>query len=190
MILDTVYTLLETLLLEELKTNFIPPTNMLKLQHVDLYNDQFANKELEKTFKYPAILIQFSDIIWTTESQGIQKGELLLRFHIGQKIMADTKAGAKFQAKGLTRLAYLEEVHKVLQNFTGECFSKLDRIATLPDTAHTNQIVDIMEYTTVLIDASADIKRDLVDAAPVELDVQKGTPPAIVKPDSPFIVDC
>jgi len=189
MILDTVYTLLETLLIEELKVNFTPPANMFKLGHVDLYNDQFSNEEIEKAFKYPAVLIQFSDIIWSTQSQGIQTGEALIRFHVGQKIIADTKAGAKFQAKGLTRLRYLEEVHKVLQNFTGECFSKLDRVSSIPDTAHTNKIVDIMEYSTIITDASADTKRNLVEVN-AALDVQKGNPPAIVKPQSPFIVDC
>lgn len=189
MILDGIYLEVETVLLEVLNVNFIPPTNMRKLGHVDLFNDQFANEEIEKAIKYPAILIEFSDIEWSTEGQGIQTGDLTVRFHIGQNILADTKAKAKFQAKGLVRLAYLEEIHKAVQGFSGPCFSKLDRIGTILDKAKTNKIVDIVEYATQVFDATADVKRNLIEKQ-AGLKIIKGSPPVIPPPDSPYIVDC
>ena len=52
MILDVIYKELETLLLEELRDNFVPPADMFKLQHVDLYNDQFTNEDIEKKLNF------------------------------------------------------------------------------------------------------------------------------------------
>ena len=150
MILDTVYTELETQLGDKLRTNFNQP-GFKKLGTVDLFADQFTAvmEGEELALVYPAILIEILDIPWETKGRLSQSGVATIRFHIGQLWIDYTKRKSD-------SLAYLDFAHVALQGFSGSIFNKLTRGRTTLGGANSQMQVHILEYRTQVEDRSAD----------------------------------
>jgi len=180
MSLDIVYDELEIQLLDKLQTNF-NEVGFKKLQHVDLFNDQFQMlmQGEEEAFDFPAILVDFNDILWDDIGEFSQQGDSLIRFHVGQHLQDHTKH--KSQA-----LKYLNFVHRTLHGFTGSIFNRLVRRRTVLDISHGGVIVHIMEYTGKVFDDTADPSKNwpgvIVDADTPHGSINRPTDP------SPYII--
>lgn len=144
---------------------------------IDLFNDQFSLITNELVLPIPAILIEIGFVDWKTMSQKTQKGDAVVKIHIGQQTLADSYWNSDNKQTALKVLQYLKVVHNALQDLSGDNFNKLDRVSSEPDLNHTNLIVHAMTYST-----------NITEVVPVEvieknvtLEIVKGGIPAKVK---------
>lgn len=119
---------------------------LTSVKHVRLYNNQFQNMDKENTFAFPCVFIQFLDLNWSTETEGIQKGLATIRLHVGFETLAREDLG-KFDVID-------DEIHKYVEGFTGEDFTRLSRVNEEQDIDHDNVYVWLMDYSTEIIDCS------------------------------------
>jgi hypothetical protein len=60
------------------------------IQHVSLWNNQFANENQENAFLYPCVFIQFTDSNFQDLTKGVQMYDCLITLHIGFESYEDT----------------------------------------------------------------------------------------------------
>jgi hypothetical protein len=124
-----------------------------KVVTVDLYNQNYFN-EGKKTLALPAILIDFGTTPWSRNKQGVQQGEMTIRFHIVNELYEDFFEGAETQSRALEIFDFVEEVYLLLQDFSGETFSKLERTQTDTDTNFDSVIIHILTFKTLYTDTT------------------------------------
>lgn len=131
-----------------------------------LFNNQFAKEPTEKAFGFPALMVEFSDLVYTSKSESLQEADTNIVFHLGF-------ATLKTEDRDVFLLA--EKVNQSLQGFFGlDLFSPLNRTREQQDTDHDGVIVWRSEYTTLLTDNSANRKRRLVlVTTDVNLEIEK-----------------
>lgn len=180
MSLQLTYTKLEQRLTDCLATNFNVP-GLPKLQHTDLFNDQFNEFEegREWPFMFPAILIDLNDIVWESKGRKTQQGISLIRFHVGQNLL-------DYKLKSSMALKYLEEVHKAMHGFNSNVFSSLSRIRTQLDSSHGNVIVHTIDYQTAISDRTADPEALLDDINNVDVETKFNSVPPQPSSNSPY----
>lgn len=181
MSLYTTYQEIKPYLISVLDTNF-NVVGVPKLQHIDIYNDQFNmladGKELP--FLFPAILVDVSDIVWDDEGRLNQQGNGLIRFYIAQNLIDHNE-------KTELALKYLDHVHKALQGLSGTAFNKLRRTRSFLSVSHGNMIVHMMEYACSIWDKTADPELDLNNTT-IGLEVEHGGVPDPPPVSGPFII--
>lgn len=169
MILDQVYTDIESRLIDKLRTNFTA-AGYKKLGTTDIFNDQFTSLAMgeEVAMNFPAILVEFADVQYTQQGKSIQQGEAVIRIHIGQNLL-------DYHDKKSRALAYLDFVHNALQGSTGQNHNGLMRERMELDINAGNLIVHVLEYVTRIYDNSADRTVNLTQVQ-AALDVQYSNP--------------
>lgn len=141
-------------------------TEIPEIKTFRLFNNQFAKEGVEKAFAFPALMIEFVDLNYTTKGKDFQESETNIIFHLGF-------ASLKTEDRAVFELA--QKVNQSLQGFFGkDLFSPLDRKKEKQDVDHDGVIVWQMEYTTLIFDNTANRKRRLVlVTAPLELEIEK-----------------
>lgn len=104
---------------------------------------------------YPAILIEFGR--WEPISMGnnVQKGPLIIRFHLLYENFAQSFEGSHDQELAMAYFDFVEEVHQALQGLSGTNFTALQRTGEEEDNDHDVIINTIVEYFTELTDNSS-----------------------------------
>jgi hypothetical protein len=138
---------------------FKPEMGLPGLKWVDKQMGQFNHPELAQLVPLPAILIGFRKTNWESESRRVQKGDSILTFWVYYENYADSFTGSMNQDIALKFFDYNEEVHKALQGYDGDTFTKLDRISDEDDEDQDMIIGTIFEYSTLISDFSADEHR-------------------------------
>jgi hypothetical protein len=98
--------------------------------HVDLWNNQLNKESTEKAFNYPAAFIDFSSLIYRSESAGVQKLDYEITIHCAFAQLDDS-------------LLILDTVQKVVRSLHGwapASSTNLSRTEENPDTDHDNVI--------------------------------------------------
>lgn len=108
-------------------------TKLTWLKHVDLYNSQMDNEDVEIAFDYPAIFIEFANISYTDLTQGVQIGDFDVNIHLTVTSLERTH---------LDILQKKQEVHSVVHYFQSSYNTKMLRRSESIATNHSN----VMEY--------------------------------------------
>ena len=84
-------------------------------QEVDLFYNQFEEETAgrEKILRKPALLVEFSDIQWMSQSGGLQKGEAVITFHMAIKWMRRDPGRVFDMEEKLQELLHVMEDHRV-----------------------------------------------------------------------------
>lgn len=112
-----------------------------------LFNAQFDNEKQESPFKFPAVFIEFTDVIYgdmTYNTQAIT--DMTVRLHIGCKVT---------DIEDLTIFDLKQTIYQALQGWTSGYFGRLTRVAEGPDYAHDRVLVWTQDYKTTGKDYSA-----------------------------------
>jgi len=123
---------------------------------VKLFNSQIDNEERENPFSYPAVFIEFQEIIWLKRTRGVKEGETTITLHVAVESYKNETDSAP------DVLAITNEVHVKIEGFGGGCFTELSKSAERQDIDHDNCIVWQLDYETLVTDGAADDRLNLI----------------------------
>ncbi len=117
---------------------------------VRLFNSQIDNEERENPFKYPAVFIEFQEILWNKAIRNVKTGEATITLHIAVE-------SYKTETESLPAvLALAAKIHVAIDGFGGGCFTEFALQAERQDTDHDNCIVWQIDYQTELTEGASD----------------------------------
>ena len=135
-----------------------------EVKTVRLFNDQFNQHSTESAWAYPAVFIEFLDITWETTQLANQQGSVTVRLHQGFE---------SYQDEDTDILDTLELINKAVHGYQGASFTALQRTNDDQDTNHDQVIIWRTDYITDLVDCSATVKKDLVEAEITDIEINK-----------------
>lgn len=136
------------------------------LRFIALFNNQFTNEAREHAISKPAILIQYLDLLWKDQTNGIQQADAIIRVHIGYHSIADDQYAAFDRDEALKVDGYCDLVHTALQGFSATGLGAMSRIRTSMDESHDHVFVTMMDYACTIKDCSADPRVNLTPTTP------------------------
>ena len=134
------------------------------IKAVQLWNNQVDNEKEEEARIHPSAYIEFSSIVWDELTKGSSEGQIVVTIKtVIERLQTDDR----------TFLTIVDDVYKALQLFQGVQFTPLKRIAERQDTDHDNVIVWESDFSTLLVDCTADTDQDKPTVtATLDLDVE------------------
>lgn len=182
-----VYRLLSNHLKSKLTFDQSVPGALPSIKWIDKYNSQILNLAKELPIPYPAIFLQFVTFNWTTASNKVQKGSGIIRVYVAFENYADSYLGSVNQDKALAFFEFNQEVYKALEGTSGPGFTGLSRVTDTEDVDHDMLILSVTDYSTQLLDDSADETKNhqLVDP---DVIVIKGERPVVTPANNDFII--
>lgn len=119
-----------------------------------VFNNQFANERTEKPFPFPAVMLEFRNLTYTSKSDSLQEADATVLLHV---------AFASLKTEDEEIFKIVHKVNQTAQAFrvSGLC-SSLSRQSEKQDVDHDGLIVWEIEYRTLLTDNTASRKRRLV----------------------------
>lgn len=99
------------------------------IKHVDLWNNQIERENVEITFAYPAVFIEFANINYTDQTKGVQSFEMDCLIHI---------VDVSYEKTNTNILQLKQNVNAYIQNFTQGYHTKMLRRNDQPNYDHTN----------------------------------------------------
>lgn len=163
------------------------------IKHIDRYNAQPDFMEGNIAFHLPAVFIEFPQIRWETLSGNVQRGQAIIRLHLVQYTLGDSSTNAygeelNEKTDALRIWDTLDELHKAVQGFGGGdnnfCWAELQRTGTFSDIKHNILSVDVIEYSTVLTDATAAATLIVAPLPPLKIE---GEPVRNLSPNPPYL---
>lgn len=137
------------------------------IKHFDLWNQNVEFMDQEQPAFFPLCFIEFMPIKWEHLSGGVRMATFTIRLHIVAQWLYPTEDGSDFQEKGLEYLDLLDDVNRVLHQFSGDGFGSLSCTKSITNHNHTGIIEDIEEFETCVKDESAVRRRvKLTDVVP------------------------
>lgn len=130
-----------------------------------LFNNQFENMEeqQEQTFPNLSIFMEFLEPVDVSSvGGGVQYYDAVVRFHLYL---------ISYELEDLDMFTYKQELHAKLQGFYPTDCSRMNRIAESPDQNHNGYMVWKLDYQVRIPDESGSMYKNVVDAAPVTLDL-------------------
>tara|TARA_R110000796_G_scaffold74629_10_gene167833 strand:- start:827 stop:1327 length:501 start_codon:yes stop_codon:yes gene_type:complete len=128
-----------------------------------LYNSQFDNESQEATYTLPAAFIEFSELVYRSNAEGVQEVDARIRIYVG---------ASSLKTEDLEVLDLLETVHASLQGFLAVPDSTpLDRVFEGQDVNHDAVTVWVMDYETRLTDTSGSRNNKLISIVLDEIEV-------------------
>jgi hypothetical protein len=127
-----------------------------------IWNQQFSNEAREIAFKYPAVFIEITDLVYADMTYNTQAiDNMTVRLHIGVK-ETDIEDLAIFDLR--------ETIFTTLQGFSPTpYFGRLNRVAESPDYAHDNVLIWTQDYKTTGKDYNAAFNNKQVDTTSIPL---------------------
>jgi hypothetical protein len=146
--------------------------NAPSVKTVRLFNNQFQKIEQEKPFPFPAVMVHFLELDYSTRGDSSQDGETIVRLHIGYDSIKD---------EDLEIFDLLDEIHGAIQGLTvGELFTPLDRVFEEQDIDHDVISVWSVDYSFKLRDTEANNTSNLVKTTLTGVDVN-------ISPSKPWL---
>lgn len=96
------------------------------IEFIDLDVGQFEALEDYQPISLPAVFVSF-DTIWTTKAKGIQHGAVDVGLLVVSDMILDTHEGGLEQEQALQHFDTVQKVYEVLQGYSAECFTPLER---------------------------------------------------------------
>ncbi len=159
-----------------------------KLDFIARYNNQFDTDDQELAIPEPAILIQFLDTEWKTQSRGIQQGDTLIVLHVGIDSIADDNYYSSNKDKALLIDAYMDLIHKAMQGFQADCSGSLNRISSAEDSNHDHKFVQTMTYKSSITDNTASKAAQLTEKENVGIEVVREKTIETPTPVTPYVI--
>lgn len=135
-----------------------------------LFNNQFIKIDQEKPFPFPAVMVQFLELDYTTRGDLSQYGDTIARLHIGYDSL---------KTEDLAVFDLLDEIHAVIQGLTiSELFTPLDRVHEEQDVDHDVLSVWVVDYSFKLNDIAASRTNNLIktELTGVDIDINPAKP--------------
>lgn len=133
------------------------------IKTVGLYNNQFSNENIEKPFQYPAVFIEFSDIVFESENQGIKKIKLETTIHVGIRQLVED----------LELFDIVESVSAIVDGFNTDYGTPFVKIREIQDVDHDNVLVWALIFNNTVIDENSSRFNDLVITTPTMIEINK-----------------
>ena len=130
-----------------------------------LFNNQFESMEeqQEQTLPNLSIFMEFLEPVEVISyGAGVQMYDATIRFHLYL---------ISYELEDLDMFTYKEQLHAKLQGFFPTNSSRMNRIAESPDQNHNGYMVWRLDYKCQIPDESASFYANVVDAAPVNLNL-------------------
>lgn len=134
-----------------------------QIKTVGLFNNQFANENQEKPFQYPAVFIEFSDISFESENQGIKKIKLETTLHVGIRQLVED----------LELFDIVQAVSGVVEGFTPDYATPYVKVREVHDVDHDNVLVWDIVFVSTVIDENSSRFNDLVITTPTMIEINK-----------------
>lgn len=125
------------------------------IKYCALYNNQLVEAEHEKTFNYPAALIELADFSFIDMTMGVQRWIGTIRMHLAFKTYKPEDS--------LDILDVVDSVSKKFHLWMPTEGSPFVKQAESQDVNHSNLYVYILEFKTAGTDSSNFINDDLVE---------------------------
>ena len=155
------FTQLGAYLMETLQ-NFDPTLNLPNLAWFDKQMGQFTTPELSYAIPLPCILMEYQSFSWETVGKNQQRGNGVIRFYIYFENYADAFTGSVNQDLALRFFEFTEQVNLALQGLGLPNMTPLLRVSDNEDSAEDMIITSIVDYGTIITDASTDIARNFI----------------------------
>lgn len=149
-----------------------------KIRTFKLFNNQFNREGAEKAFPYPALMIEFVDMNYTSKSERYQEADTNIIFHLAFHSL-------KTEDREIFILA--QELYQSIQGFSVPSIcSPFNRSREQQDTDHDSVIVWQITYTTLMADNLANRNRRFVKmTTPRDLDTINTAPSPRLLPTPP-----
>lgn len=125
------------------------------IKHFDLWNQNVEFLNQEQPAFFPLCFIEFMPVRWEHLNGGVRTAAFTIRLHIVSQWLYPTEDGSGFQEQGLAYLDLLDEVNRVLHQFSGESFGSFCCTQSVTNHNHEGIIEDIEEFTVTVKDGSA-----------------------------------
>lgn len=134
----------------------------LLFKHSALWNNQPDNEKTEKPHRYPALFIEFSDIVYRSENYGVQKIDLGFNVHcVFSQLVED-----------LDLLDLVSSVGVALHGYKLDYCSNIVRTAEIQDIDRDRLTDWVIGFRTVItVDTTAIQRRLTPTGAPIALDL-------------------
>ncbi len=136
--------------------SIVDTDNIRVINTVELWNSQLENEEEEVPFNFPAVFIEFGEVVWTTNQKppsigpqsdivGEQKGiNSLITIHIAFSQLDDETVSFPIISPKI------DKVYFAIQRLSGEFYSELLRVAERQDIDHERVIDFQMDFLTTI----------------------------------------
>lgn len=119
------------------------------IKHVDLYNSQIAYIQQEQAFFTPAVFIEFADISWQHQLQGITEADINIRLHV----ITDSRVGRWSDVLNIFEL--LRDINIALYGLSSnDGVGALTLTGSITDSDFDELQHNIETYTTHVTDRS------------------------------------
>jgi len=132
-----------------------------QIKTVGLFNNQFANENQEKPFIYPAVFIEFSDIVFESENQGIKKIKLETTLHVGMRQLVED----------LELFDIVQAVSAIVDGYTTDYSTPFIKVREVHDVDHDNVLVWNIIFTTTVTDENSSRFNNLITTTPTMIEV-------------------
>jgi hypothetical protein len=133
------------------------------IKHVGLFNNQFANENIERPFNYPAVFIEFSDINFRSENQGIKKIDLQTTLHVGIRQLVED----------LDLFDIVDQVSATVDRFEIPNSTPFLKVQEVHDTDHDNVLVWRIVFFCTVTDENSSRFNDLAITTPTMIEINK-----------------
>lgn len=120
------------------------------VKHVDLWNHNVEFIEEDDVWARPAVFIEFAPIAWKPMKGHTEYTEYTARSQVLLHVVTDwagsASAGSQFQEDSLEVFDLLNDIHKLLQDFSGEGFDHLDLVESRTNHNHEEIVENIEVY--------------------------------------------
>jgi hypothetical protein len=136
---------------------------LTQIKTVGLFNNQFANENQEKPFVYPAVFIEFSDITFETENQGIKKIKLETTLHVGMRQLVED----------LELFDIVQAVSAVVDGYTPDYSTPYIKVREVHDVDHDNVLVWNIVFVSTVTDENSSRFNDLTITTPTTIQINR-----------------
>lgn len=130
--------------------------NVTDIKFIDLWNEQIAEITDGSVWSYPAVFIEFEEIIWQQNGLNIRTADIGIRLHIITQQVATSSGHIddNLQAS-LEYFDLIDRITSVLQGLSGDNFSPLMLSQSITNHNHAELIESIERFVFRARDTSA-----------------------------------
>ncbi|MEO6901559.1 MAG: hypothetical protein ABI241_00565 [Bacteroidia bacterium] len=133
----------KTQLYKDIKANLEKVCNV---KHVRLFNNQFQHENVEESFLYPCVFIEFKPSTYRDKLDKVQDYDMIITLHIGFE---------SYNTDDIEVLEFIENVYVAIHGMNSGTFGRLLRREERQDFDHGNVQVYQMDFITLGQDNAA-----------------------------------
>lgn len=147
--------------------------NVAEIKHVDLWSEQIGFLAEEHPFRSPAVFFAYRILNADDTADRIQQLRMQVEVYLFYETFADTKRGAKKQARALGFLDLLTKINACFHGSSGQHFYEMRRTGFRPVETGTANLLYVQRYECVVNDASATLLAQHMKFENIDVTTQK-----------------